>query len=180
MTLNMTSIFRAVFLASLSFTLLLGGCSKKGSDMPDGGDYYFKFNAGSQSYSYTGNSYATFSTSDDLNLAGIGGFENMSVGTKNVASVLIGSLNEITQSTYSGLVYPGATGNSPAVFFSWIDENGKTYGSLYQDNATNTVTITQLSSSSVKGTFSGKIYDVLTSGSPAINFSGEFYVKRMN
>lgn len=175
----MTSIFRTVVSVSLLLTLLLGGCSKKETDTP-GGDYYFKFKAGSQSYSYTGNSYATFSTSDDLNLAGIGGFENSSVGTKNVASVLIGSLTEIKQGTYSGLVYPNASGNSPVVFFSWIDENGKTYGNLYQDNATNTVTISQLSSSSVKGSFSGKIYDVSASGSPAISFSGEFHVKRMN
>lgn len=180
MSFKVTTVFRNMFLLSLTIILALAGCSKKGSNGPGSGDYYFKFTAGGQSYNYTANSYATFSTSDDIYLAGIGGFEDMSVGTKNVASVLLGSLNTITQSTYSGLVYPGTAGNTPKIFFSWIDGNGKTYSSLYQDNATNTVTISQLSSSSVKGTFSGKIYDVSSSGSAGIAYSGEFYVKRVN
>lgn len=180
MLFKITTIFRNIFLLALTITLTLAGCSKKGDGGPDSGDYYFKFTVGSQSYNYTANSYATFSTADDIYLAGIGGFEDMSVGTKNVASVLVGSLNTITQSTYAGLVYPGSDGNTPKVFFSWIDGNGKTYSSLYQDNATNTLTITRLSSSSVSGTFSGKIYDISASGSAAITYSGEFYVKRVN
>jgi len=172
------SYWRPSFLIILSFALLLGICAKSKSD--GSGEYYFKFTAGSQSFTYTGNSYATLSTSDDIYMAGIGGFKDMSVGTKNVASVLVGSLNPIANGTYSGLVYQGTGGNTPKIFLSWIDANGKTFGSLYQDYATNTVTITQLSSSVVKGTFSGKIYDVSSSGSAPINFSGEFYVKRMN
>ncbi|MCO5286559.1 MAG: hypothetical protein M9898_09115 [Chitinophagaceae bacterium] len=164
----------------LSPLLLLSSCSKKGSDGPGGGDYYFKLNVGGQSYTYTANSYATLSSSGDIYMAGIGGFRDMSVGNKNVASILVGSLSPIGQGTYKGLVYPGTSGNTPAVFFSWIDADGTTFSSLYQDNATNTVQITQLSSASVKGTFSGKIYNALATGSPAIAFTGEFYVKRVN
>lgn len=86
----------------------------------------------------------------------------------------------LTTGTYSGLVSPPSGGNSPAIFFSWIDENGKTYTSLYKDNVTNTATITSMTSSSVKGNFSGKIYEALNQDSDPLTFSGEFVVKRMN
>lgn len=168
-----------IVLLGVALVFVVDGCSKKKGDAPSSGDYYFKFSAGNQSFTYDANSYASFSNSDGLFLVGIGGFKDMAVGNKNVASVLVGSTDAIGQSSYSGLVYPDNGGNSPAVFLSWIDGNGKTFGSLYQDNATDVVTITELTASSVKGKFSGKIYDV-TSPGDAINYSGEFYVKRMN
>lgn len=168
-----------IVLFGVALVFVVDGCSKKKGDAPSSGDYYFKFSAGNQSFTYDGNSYASFSNSDGLFLVGIGGFKDMAVGNENVASVLVGSTDAIAQSSYSGLVYPAGGGNSPAVFLTWIDGNGKTFGSLYQDNTTNTVTITQLTSTSVAGKFSGKIYDVSSPGA-AINYSGEFFVKRMN
>lgn len=173
---NSTKSFNILFLAA---AILLAGCSKdkKGSAS---GDYYFKFSVNGQSYNFEGNPYATFSQSNGLYLGGFGSFKDMSVGTKNVVSALVGSTTALKTGTYSGLLYPPSGGNSPTVFFSWIDENGKTFGNLYQDNATNIVTITELTNSSVKGTFSGKIYDVLQPGSAAMSFSGEFLVKRVN
>ncbi|MCO6497579.1 MAG: hypothetical protein J5I50_07945 [Chitinophagaceae bacterium] len=178
MYFSKNNFFRLGLLVSLSCLLVLFGCSKKRDN--GGSDYYFKFTVGTQSYTYTAYSYANFSTSGDIHMVGIGGFEDMGVGTKNVASVLVGSLDEIAKGSYSGLVYPGSSGNTPKVFFTWIDNEGKTFGNYYDDNATNTVILTQVSSSAVKGTFSGKIYDVASLGTNARSFSGEFYVKRVN
>jgi hypothetical protein len=113
-------------------------------------------------------------------LGGFGAFKEEGVGTKNGASILVGSLTDIKEGTYSGLINPPSGGETPAVFLSYIDDNGKTFANLYNDNATNTVTITSLTKTSVKGNFSGKIYDAVQAGGASLDFSGEFFVKRTN
>jgi hypothetical protein len=166
--------------ALLMITALFVGCGKKDGGGSSNSDYYIKFKIDGKQITFKGYPYASFSQSDGMYMGGFGAFEKENVGTKNVASVLVGSLSEIKEGTYSGLINPPSGGATPAVFLTYIDDNGKTFGNLYQDNATNTVTITSLNGTSVKGNFSGKIYDVAQAGSSPLEFSGEFSVKRTN
>lgn len=173
------SFRKTAFLYLLIAIIIGGGCGKKNNDGPGDTNYYISFKAGNAAYTYKGYPYATFSQSDDTYLGGFGAFSSEGNGTKNVVSVLTGSLKPIAVNTYTGVIKPGSGGETPAVFLSYIDEQGKTFANLYKDNATNIVTITALSATSVKGTFSGKIYDVQQTNAPAIGFSGEFYVQRV-
>ena len=168
-----------ISLLLLSITIMmLAGCGKKNSSTSS--DYYFRFTLSGKSYNFKGYSYASFSQDNGIYMAGVGSFQDQNVGTKNVASVLIGSLSNIKEGTYSGIIAPPSGGNTPSIFFSYIDDTGKTFGSLYDDNATNTVTVTSLTGTSIKGTFSGKIYDVLDPNASPMSFEGDFYVKRVN
>lgn len=169
-------MFKILNLVILVAVILLSGCSKSDNG---GGDYYFKFTLNGKTTTFKGNPYGSFNESGGIYYGGAGAFQDMNVGTKNVVSALVSSASSIKAGTFTGLVSVPSGGDTPAVIFSWIDENGKTYSSMYQDNATNTVTITDLTGSSVKGKFSGKIYDVLQPNAAAMNFSGDFYVKRM-
>ncbi|MEO9020492.1 MAG: hypothetical protein ABI237_15665 [Ginsengibacter sp.] len=172
--------FNPYTLLFLIATIIFAGCGKKDSDHSSDTDYYIKFTVLGKSYTFKGYPYATLSQADGIYTGGVGSFQEQGVGTKNVASILIGSLSSIKQETYSGIINTPAGGTTPAIFFAYIDENGKTFGSLYKDNVTNTVTITALSGTSIKGNFSGKIYDVLATNTSPINFSGDFNVKRVN
>lgn len=167
------NFFHLLFLFSV---VLFTSCSKSNSG---GSDYYFKFTVNGKTTTFKGNPYATFNESGGLYYGGAGAFQDMNVGTKNVVSALVSGTSSIKTGTFKGLVSVPSGGDTPAVIFSWIDENGKTYSSVYQDNATNTVTITAITGSSVKGTFSGKIYDLMQPNAAEMSFSGEFYVKRM-
>lgn len=168
------------FIVLLLLTAFFTGCGKKNDSGSSGSDYYIKFKVDGKQYTFKGYPYAAFSQSDGIHMGGFGAFKEEGLGTKNVASVLVGSLADIKERTYSGLVNPPAGGATPAVFFSYIDENGKTFANLYDDNATNTVTITSLNGTSVKGNFSGKIYDAVQAGGTPLEFSGDFFVKRTN
>lgn len=169
---------KMINLLLLVSVLLFSGCSKSGND-GGSGNYYFTFTVNGKTTNFKGNPYASFNESNGLYYGGAGAFQDMNVGTKNVVSALVSSSSSIKAGTFTGLVAVPSGGDTPAVIFSWIDENGKTYSSVYQDNATNTVTITELTGASVKGTFSGKIYDILQPNAAGMSFSGEFYVKRM-
>lgn len=171
--------FRLNLLAALLLFLMMG-CGKKGGGGPSSSDYYVKFKVDGQQYTFKGYPYATFTYSDDMYLIGVGGFKEEGVGTKNAASILVGSLTEIKEGTYSGLIHPPSGGAAPTVFIAYIDQNGKTFSNLYKDNATNTVTITSLNETSVKGHFSGKIYDVVNQENTPHEYSGDFFVKRVN
>lgn len=168
------------FLLFLLFTiLLLWGCSKKNDNSSSGGDYAIHFTVGSSSYTFSGSPYGTFSESNGYFIGGVGAFKTMGDGSKNVVSVLVSGLSRISNGTYSGVIHPASGGETPAVIFSYIDENGKTYSSTYADNSSNTVSITSISSTSVKGTFTGKLHDALHPDAAPVNFSGDFFVKRM-
>ncbi|MDP4286192.1 MAG: hypothetical protein Q8891_17420 [Bacteroidota bacterium] len=168
-----------VSLLLLSITIMIfAGCGKK--DGSTSSDYYLRFTVSGKSFTFKGYPYASFSQDNGIYMAGIGSFQDQGVGTKNVASVLIGSLTAIKEGTYSGLIAPPGGGNTPSIFFSYIDDTGKTFGSLYDDNATNTVTVTSLTGTSIKGTFSGKIYDMLDANASPMSFEGDFYVTRVN
>jgi hypothetical protein len=168
------------FFVLLLSMLFIAGCGKKNGGTSSGSDYYIKFKVDGKEITFKGFPYASFSQSDGMYLGGFGAFKEEGVGTKNVASVLVGGLTEIKEGTYSGLINPPSGGETPAVFLSYIDDNGKTFANLYNDNATNTVTITYLTKTSVKGNFSGKIYDAVQAGGASLDFSGEFFVKRTN
>ena len=174
---NHLKIYTLLFLTA---TAMLAGCGKKKGDASSDTDYYVRFTVSGKSYTFKGYPYATLSQADGIYTGGIGSFQEQGVGTKNVASILIGSLSAIKEGAYSGIITPPAGGATPAIFFAYIDEAGKTFGSLYKDNATNSATITALSGTSVKGNFSGKIYGVLDANASPITFSGDFYVKRVN
>ena len=178
MKTSFKSLFKICFIA-LSVTMS-AGCGKKNGSGSSDTDYYVKFSVSGNQFNFKGYPYASFSQSDGMYLGGIGSSQDQGVGTKNVVSVTFGSLASIKEGTYSGLLNPPAGGATPAVFFAYIDKDGKTFGNLYNDNATNKVTITSISSGSVKGNFSGKIYDVLQPGSSPLEFSGDFNVKRVN
>lgn len=167
-------------LLSLFVILIFAGCGKKNDSDASGSNYYVKFNVAGKSFEYKGSPYASFSQDNGLYIGGVGAFKDMGVGTKNVVSVSISSNSAIQTNTYSGLVNISSGGTTLAVIFAYIDENGKSFGNHYEDNADNKVTITSLSQNSVKGTFSGKIYEILNQAASPLSFSGEFYVKRMN
>ncbi len=166
------------FLKRLSIQILVllflavtsGSCSK--DDETAESEYYVRFNANGQKLEFTlqGAVLAAFGQSgNQYNAAFTGGNTNSNV------SLQVFDNKAITTATYSRYVLTGSA------FIGAIIGYQDNSGTLFTQGAVNpntSITISAITSTTVKGTFSGT---VKAAGKPDISITnGEFYVWRAN
>ncbi|HEV8613194.1 MAG TPA: hypothetical protein VGQ73_06765, partial [Gemmatimonadales bacterium] len=166
MTRSMTAGKRAVgFL--LLYGILFTAC--KSSTGPSGGSYYLRFNANGTLVNFTAQPslLCAFGQSGSQYNALITGFD----ATSN-ASVQLFDGTPIAQKSYSGYTIIGTA--FVGVLLTYQDATGVVYSSGSGAN-TGTATITQLTATTVTGTFTGTL---VANGHPNLAVSnGQFYVK---
>jgi hypothetical protein len=164
-------------LAVLAIAAALTACGKDSNSGtgPDGngGTYFYRFDANgtrvtfNQQVSLT----AAFSQSGNQRVAIITGFD----ATRNSA-VQIYSGSTIGTATYTGYTLDVNAAAVVGMIFHYQDATGTVYQS---DNTnSNTTTITQLTSTTVRGTFAGRLK--ATGKADIVVTNGEFFVQRTN
>ncbi|TNF40638.1 MAG: hypothetical protein EP310_08565 [Bacteroidetes bacterium] len=157
-------------LVFILLTVTFSSCSK--DDEPADNEYYVRFNANGEKieFSVQGTVVAAFGQAGSKYNAVFTGYD----ATSNI-SLQVFDNKEITTSTYSGYTLSGAS-----FIGALIGYNDKS-GTFYMQDALNPVTsiiITEITSTAVKGKFSGT---VKAAGKSDISISnGEFYVWRAN
>jgi len=158
----------------LTSALVVAACSKSSSPTGPGGSssYYFRFNANGSVVNYTSQPslVVAFGHSGSQFNALITGFTSSSN-----ANVQVFSGSAIGTVTYSG--YNVVGGAFVGALVGYQDASGTTYTS--GSGATDAVvTITQLTSSTMTGTFTGRLK--ATGKADIVVTNGEFFVKRAN
>lgn len=157
-----------LFIALLSATF--SSCSK--DDEPAENDYYVRFNASGQKVEFKvhGSLVAAFGQSGSNHNAVFTGYD----ATSNI-SLQVFDNKAITTATYTG--YTLSDSSFIGALIGYTDKSG----TLYMQDALNPVTsisISEITATTVKGTFSGT---VKASGKTDISITnGEFYVWRAN
>lgn len=167
------NIFRRISIQILVLLLLavtFGSCSK--DDEPAENEYYVRFNANGQNVEFKvhGLLVAAFGQAgNQYNASFTGGNTNSNV------SLQVFDNKAITSATYSGYVLTGSA------FIGAIIGYQDNSGTLFTQGAVSPnsiITISEITSTTVKGTFSGT---VTASGKSDISITGgEFYVWRAN
>ena len=161
----------------LAVGAVLGACGGDSSGPDDGGNnggtYYFRFDANGTRVTFnTQNSLtAAFSQSGNQRVLIITGFD----ATRNSA-VQIYSGAAITTTSYTGYTINTQLGAVVGMIFHYQDASGTLYTS--DTGNTNTAGITEISSSAVRGTFSGRLK--ATGKADIVVTNGEFFVVRAN
>jgi len=190
------SSFHSILYFAAILSILFSNCKKSSSDPGNGNGsgYYMRCKLSGASVEYTSQAFASIShlTSDNLYTCVMGAYKDVNAGAKNAFTVTIFSVNPIAANVgYNDpLKAQGSSGNTvPQTTIFWYDATGAGYltvGSL-SDNSGNTsisgvvanahLTITELTSTYLKGTFSGTVYRSDLSTSEVVT-DGEFYLKR--
>lgn len=157
---------------SLILMLILAVSCAKDDEIP--GEYYmrFKANGNSVEYTYQLGLIASFSQSENQYVGTISGMNDAS---SNFSLLLYDNV-PITESVYSG--YDVSVGGTVGVLFAHKEkESGAVFSSGVTADYDARVTLTEITETGVKGTFSGI---VKATGHPDINISdGSFFVKRV-
>ena len=178
-------------------TLILSDCKKSGgsSGSGNGSGYYLKFNLNGKAVEYDSEPIAELNKINSYGLysAVLLAYQNVSAGTKNEMTITVFSSTAIAANTpYEDPQKATETNGSqvPEATLFWSDSTGTGYisaGEFADANgnilisgmvANAKLTITELTSSDLKGTFSGTVYN---SGNLAVSdviTNGEFYLKR--
>ena len=194
MTMNSSSFRSALYIAVI-LPFFFSNCKKSsGPGNGSGGSgYYMKFKMGGSSVEYDSQAFAEIAhlTSNNLYSCVMAAYKDVNAGLKNAVTVTIFSASPIAANVgYNDpLKAQGSSGPVPETTIFWYDATGTGYltaGSL-SDNTGNTplagvvanakLTITELTSTYIKGTFSGTAYRSDFTTSEAIT-EGEFYLKR--
>jgi hypothetical protein len=148
--------------------LLLTACGGS-STGPSGGSYYLRFTANGTLVNFTAQPslLAAFGQSGSQYNALITGFD-----ASSNASVQLFDGTPITPKSYSGYTLVGNA--FVGVLLTYQDAAGIVYSS----GSTGTAAVTQLTATTVTGTFSGTLQASGHPNLPVIN--GQFYVKRAN
>ena len=158
--------------ALLVFSLVfIAGCSK---DEEDTGKYFMRFKSNGEWVEYTNQLHQTAGFVKS-GLQHVGTISGMNDATSNF-SILIYDLEPITEGTYSG--YTTSVEGLTGILLAHKDKStGAVYGSAVVGELTARLTITEMTETSVSGTFSG----VLKSNDhPDIDITeGSFFVKRV-
>lgn len=192
--MNRSSFHRLLYLAAI-LSILFFNCKKSSSpgNGNGGNGYYMKFKMGSSSVEYDSQPFAEIAhlTSNNLYSCVMAAYKDVNAGAKNAVTITIFSATPIAANVgYNDpLKAQGSSGPVPETTIFWYDATGAGYltaGSL-SDNTGNTplagvianakLTITELTSAYIKGTFSGTAYRSDFTTSEAIT-EGEFYLKR--
>jgi hypothetical protein len=157
----------------LIFTISAGiFASCKDDETETSGGYYVRFNANGQKVEFKvqGATVAAFGQATNIYNAVFTGYD----ASSNVI-LQVFDKKEITTSTYSGYTLSGAS--FIGALISYQDDSGTLFRQEVLNPVTS-VTISEITSETVKGTFSGI---VKASGKPNISITqGEFYVWRSN
>lgn len=171
MTYSRRRLFTLAFVAPLIVALGCGGSSD--STGPGGSGYFVRFRAGGEQVSYTlqNSLLMTFSNSGSQYVGIVSGFDPSS----NV-NLQVYSNSAITATTYSG--YNVSGGSLVGALVGYHPAGGTLYTSSSSSGVTATVTITELTATTVRGTFSATLY---AAGKPDVSVTnGEFHVPRYN
>jgi hypothetical protein len=167
---NSSSKFTFQILVFALLVVLFGSC--KNDDSDTGSEYYVRFNANGQKVEYTihNSLVAAFGQSGIQYNAVFTGYD----ATSNI-SLQVYDNKAIVPATFTGYSLSGST-----FVGALIGYQDKT-GTLYTQGAVtpnSTITITEITSAAVRGTFNGT---VKAAGKSDISItSGEFYVWRAN
>lgn len=167
------TVLKTLLFKLLVFTILSGiFVSCKDDETETSGEYYVRFNANGQKIEFKvqGATVAAFGQAANIYNAVFTGYD----ASSNLI-LQVFDKKEITTSSYSGYTLSGASFIGSLI--SYQDASGTVFR---QDvsNPVTTVTISEITSETVRGTFSGI---VKTSGKPDISITqGEFYVWRTN
>jgi len=191
------SSFRSLLYLTAILPLFFFNCKKSSSGPGNGnggGSYYMRCKLNGASIEYNSQAFASIAhlTSDNLYTCVMGAYKDVNAGAKNAFTITVFSANAIAAGVgYNDpLKVQGSNGNTvPQTTIFWYDATGAGYltaGSL-SDNTGNTpisgvvanakLTITEMTSAYLKGTFSGTAYRSDLNASEDIT-EGEFYLKR--
>ena len=168
--------------------------SGNGGNGGNGNGYYLKFNLNGNAVNYGSDCLAelSFSSSDGLYNAALISYKDVNAGAKNAVTILVYSSSTIAANVgYNDPAKAAETSGAqvPQSTIFWYDSTGVAYLSAgeFSDASGNMIvpgavansmlTITELTSTVVKGTFSGTVYQSDFSRSASIT-DGEFYLKR--
>lgn len=157
----------ATFFYFVVFTLLFNGCKK---DQSTQGGYLMKFDVNGKTVEFTGQAslVAAFSNSGNQYLGVFTGYDatsNMSLQVYDNKTIVPGS--------FSG--YTAANGALTGILITYQDQSGTVYSSA-TTNSDAVITISEITNTTVRGTFSGTMK---SAGKPDISVTnGQFYVWR--
>lgn len=160
-----------ILVVFVSGAFLFESCSK---DEADAGEYYMRFKANGNfvEYTYQLGLTAGFAQSGNQYVGTISGMDDASSNF----SLLLYNLAPISETTYSG--YAVSVDGTVGVLFAHKEkESGAVFSSGVTADYDARVTLSEITETGVKGTFSGI---VKASGHSDMNITeGEFYVKRV-
>ncbi|MBN2637432.1 MAG: hypothetical protein JXR61_14250 [Prolixibacteraceae bacterium] len=165
-----SATFFLVLAILIAGVVLISGCTK--DEVP--AEYYMRFKSNGVQVEYTNQLGLTagFAQSGNQHVGTISGWND----ANSNFSLLLYNLAPITENTYSG--YAVSVDGTVGVLLAHKEINsGAVYSSGVTPDYDSRVTITEITETGVKGTFSGLIK---SSGFPDINITeGSFYVKRV-
>ena len=197
--MNRSIFSRLASLGSLALVSLTLFCCKKSSSSKSGSNnggsgYYMKFKLNGVDVNYGSDALAelSHSSSDGLYNAALIAYQDVNAGAKNAVTILVYSSGAIAANV--GYNDPGKAAETngaqvPQSTVFWYDSTGAAYltAGEFSDASGNMIisgtvadsklTITELTNTDVKGTFSGTVYLSDFSKSAAIT-DGQFYLKR--
>ncbi len=161
----------SLYTSLIVMMIFVAGCAK---DDETPGEYYirFKANGNSVEYTYQLGLTAGFAQSGNQYVGTINGMDDASSNF----SLLLYNNAPITESTYSG--YDVSVEGTVGVLFIYKEkESGVVFISGVTDDYDTRVTLSEITETGVKGTFSGV---VKATGHPDITISdGSFFVKKV-
>jgi hypothetical protein len=197
--MNRSSIIRVASLAGLTLlATTLSQCKKSSSSnggSGNSGGYYLKFNLNGAPVDYESEAAAELNkvNSDGLYSAVLEAYKDFTIGSvTNEITITLFSANPIAATTYEDPHKADETNGSqvPQAEVFWEDSTATGYltaGALADSNgnipiagmvANAQVTITELTSNDLKGTFSGTLYNSTNFTIVESITDGEFYLKR--
>lgn len=185
----------AFFLVSFAL-LVLSSCKKSGgSGSSNGGSYYMKFKLNGVQVEFDSEPIAgiSYSKADSLYTCVIAAYKDVNSGLKNAVTITIFSNSTIAAGVayndpakavgpngaptpQNTIFYYDSTANSYLTMGAFADANGSVL--LPGVVADAQLTISEMTSTYIKGTFSGTVYKSSTLNQYYSITEGEFYLKR--
>jgi hypothetical protein len=159
-----------VLLTFLSLGILFSACKK--SSTTSSSSYYMQANANGTTVKYTGYTSAISTSLQGNFILDIQGQASLT-SQLDILSAVIMDTSPITTKTYTDVIVNG----SPQGVVGYYDHTGNQYSSAFAVVPAVTITITQITSTYVTGTFSGTVSDLSSSG-PVTLTSGSFKVQK--
>lgn len=159
-----------VLLTFLSVGILFSACKKSSTTSSSG--YYVQANANGTMVKYTGYTAAISTSLSGNYVLDIQGQASLT-SQLDILSAVIMDASPITTKTYTDAVING----SPQGVVSYYDHTGNQYSSSLAIVPAVSITITEITSTYVAGTFSGTVSD-LSSGGPVKLTNGSFKVQK--